>query len=235
MSKHQNREQHGTHRSPDLEPQCSLCTQLDTFGKEEQKKSMLSCFSPEAANLFTMLSAANWMDATPQLNPFAKKLLADKDPTKALNLIHSSTWNWRGCVCEKGHIQFFSSGYMASNIHLKASGFTIFMFHHDKTFTGRSTKTTQQAIQAMFGDANIDDESAKYYSFQDFFLAKTMTNFEGQLKTCINFLELMTSPNGITSEGYWYLKSMIHDEYQTFSNLFSSDSQFGVRIGYLAD
>jgi hypothetical protein len=67
--------------------------QLDSFGKEEWKKSMLSHFLPEAANLFTLLSASNWMEATSQLNPFVKKLLANKDPTKALNLIHSSTQN----------------------------------------------------------------------------------------------------------------------------------------------
>jgi hypothetical protein len=54
---------------------------------------MLSHFLPEAANLFTLLSASNWMEATSQLNPFVKKLLANKDPTKALNLIHSSTQN----------------------------------------------------------------------------------------------------------------------------------------------
>ena len=176
--------------------------QLDTFGKEERKKSMLSCFSPKAANLFTLLSTTDWTDAMPQLNPFAMKLLANKDPTKALNLIHSSTQNWRGRVCKKGLTQFFSSGYMASNIHLKPSGFTIFMFHPNKTSTGRSAKMSQQAIQAMFGDAKIDDESAKYYSSQDFYLAKNLTDFEGQLETCINFLELMTTTRGIASEGY---------------------------------
>jgi hypothetical protein len=209
--------------------------QLDSVGKEDRKKSMLSRFSPEAAQLFTLLSASNWADASPTLNQFATKLLADKDPTKALNLIHSATRNWRGCVCEKGLIQFFSSGYMATDIHLKPSGFSIFMFHPDKTSSGRSTKITQQAIQAMFGDTKIDDESVKYYASQDFFLAHDLTSFESQLDTCISFLEMMTRPKGIATEGYRHLRTLIREEYRTFSNLFLGDSQFGARLGYLAD
>jgi hypothetical protein len=66
----------------------------------------------------------------------------------------------KGWVCEKGPIQFFSSGYMATNIYLKPSGFTIFMFHLDKTSSDRSNKTAQQAILvSLFGETKIDDKS----------------------------------------------------------------------------
>jgi hypothetical protein len=209
--------------------------QIASFGKADRKKSMLSRYSPEAANLFTLLSATSWTDENPQLNPFTEKLLADKDPTKALSIIHSATRQWRGRACEKGLIQFFSTGFMANDIHTKPSGFSIFMFHPDKSANGRSLKSTQQSIQAMFGDTKIDDDAVRYYSVQDFFLATSLTEFEGQLSTCIRFLELLTHPDGIASEGYHYLQSMLRDEYQTFANLFRGDPHFGIRIGYLAD
>jgi hypothetical protein len=209
--------------------------QLDSLKKEERKKSMLSRLSPEAEQLFTLLSAKDWTDSSPQLNTFSEKLLADKDPTKALNIVHSVTRNWKGRVCEKGLIQFFSSGYMATDIHLKPSGFTIFMFHPDKTSSGRSNKTAQQAILSMFGETKIDDESVRYYASQDFYLASNPAEFEGQLETCILFLDLITQKDGIASEGYRFLLKFFKEEFQTFTTLFAGDPQFGIRIGYLAD
>jgi hypothetical protein len=209
--------------------------QLESLTKEDRKKSMLSRLSPETEGLFTLLAAHDWNDASPKLNVFAEKLLSDKDPTKALNVVHSATRNWKGRVCECGILQFFSTGYMANNIHARPSGFTIFMCHPDKALSSRSTKNAQQSIRSMLGENKIDEASIKYFASQDFFLANNITEFEGQLETCILFLELMTQKKGIASEGYGFLKSVLHDEYQTFTNLFRNDPHFGVRLGYLAD
>jgi hypothetical protein len=87
----------------------------------------------------------------------------------------------------------------------------------------------------MFGDTKIDDESVRYYASQDFFLATIPAEFEGQLETCILFLELITQKNRIASEGFRFLQKFSDDEFQTFINLFAGDPQFGIRIGYLAD
>jgi hypothetical protein len=141
----------------------------------------------------------------------------------------------KGRVCEKGVIQFLSVGYGAIDITLRPSGFTIFMFHPERATAGRSTKVVLQSIRSMFGEKSVDEEAVKYYTTQDYYLADNLRDFEHQLETCVEFLDLLTHKSGITSEGYRYLLSCIQDEYSTFRNLFTNDRHFGVKLGYMAD
>jgi hypothetical protein len=66
---------------------------LRAVTKEEKRKSTTSQLLPEAKDLFTLLLATNWGDRYLKLNDFSERLLADKDPTKALNLVHLLTRN----------------------------------------------------------------------------------------------------------------------------------------------
>jgi hypothetical protein len=52
---------------------------LKRDAREDRKKSMLSLLSPEAARLFSRLSAQDWLHKDPKLNRFMKQLISDKD------------------------------------------------------------------------------------------------------------------------------------------------------------
>jgi hypothetical protein len=52
---------------------------LKRDAKEDKKRSMLSRLAPEAATLFDFLSAKDWNDSDPKMNPFLKDLISDKD------------------------------------------------------------------------------------------------------------------------------------------------------------
>jgi hypothetical protein len=64
---------------------------LKSIEREDLEKSMLSRLSGEAADLFILLSAKDWNDGRPRIHSFARKLLADKDMMKAVNLVTSET------------------------------------------------------------------------------------------------------------------------------------------------
>jgi hypothetical protein len=101
---------------------------LRSAKRDEHKTSMISRLSSEQSELFTLLSAKDWRDYKPALSEFAKQLLADRDPFKAMNLITSETRAWRGTVGRRGITQFFCMGYAATDIETQPGGFTIFMF-----------------------------------------------------------------------------------------------------------
>jgi hypothetical protein len=82
---------------------------LRSAKREEHKTSMISRLSGKQLELFTLLSAKDWRDYKPELSGFAKQLLADRDPFKAMNRITSETRGWRGTVGRRGITQFFCS------------------------------------------------------------------------------------------------------------------------------
>jgi hypothetical protein len=96
--------------------------------REDKRKSMLSRLSPEAARLFSLLSAQDWHDKDPKLNPFMRQLVSDKDSLRALGIMQTQTKKWSGQVSEKGLMGFFSSGFAARDIDEQPGGFTVFMF-----------------------------------------------------------------------------------------------------------
>jgi hypothetical protein len=199
---------------------------LQSVEREEKKKSMLSRLTPEAESLFTLLSATDWTDRKPCMNEFTKKLLADKDPVKAFNIVTSATRNWKGSVSERGLAQFFSTGYLATEINIQPGGFTIFMFKPKSGSSARTTKSLQQSIRSMFGDTEVDEDSVKYYAQHEFYLPHTATDLEIQLQTCISFLDTLTSKEGIASEGYAYGLKILKRNWLMFQSLFDQDHLF---------
>jgi hypothetical protein len=119
---------------------------LQSVECEEKKRSMLSRLTPEAESLFTLLSATDWADKKPVMNTFTRKLLVDKDPVKAFNIVTSATRDWKGAVSKRGLAQFFSTGYLATEINIQPGGFTIFMFKPKSGASARATKSLQQSI-----------------------------------------------------------------------------------------
>ncbi len=208
---------------------------LKSVEREEKKKSMLSRLTPEAESLFTLLSAVDWSDRKPAMNDFTKRLLSDKDPVKAFNIVSSATRNWKGSVSERGLAQFFSTGYMATEINIQPGGFTIFMFKPKSGASARTTKSLQQSIRSMFGDTEVDEDSVKYYASHEFYLAQTVMELEIQLQTCISFLDTLTATEGIASEGYTYGLKLVKKNWLMFQSLFDQDHLFGVRLGYFLD
>jgi hypothetical protein len=83
---------------------------LKRDAKEDKKKSMLSGLAPEAAKLFKLLSARDWDDSNPRINPFVQELLSDKDTQQASGIMQTQTKRWAGEISDKGLLASFASG-----------------------------------------------------------------------------------------------------------------------------
>jgi hypothetical protein len=137
---------------------------LKRDAREDRKKSMLSRLLPEAARLFSLLSAQDWQHKDPQLNRFMKQLIADKDSQRALGKMQTQTKRWSGQVSEKGLMGFFAAGYAARDIDEQPGGFTVFMFRLVSVHRPKSQKAIHGQVRAMFGQTELDEDAVKYNS-----------------------------------------------------------------------
>jgi hypothetical protein len=191
--------------------------------------------SDEQADLFRLLSAKGWSDDNPRINSFTRKLVADKELNKAIDVIASELRKWPGQVSTKQLAMFLAKGYAAPDIHFCPGGFTTFMFRPKSAAFHRNPEEERNAIRAMFGDTKLDDEAVKYFAKQDFFLADTLADLEEQLKTTLDFLILLTREGSIALEGYEYGLKFINDNRQVFQVAIATRNSFCVKFAFVLD
>jgi hypothetical protein len=209
---------------------------LKTADREAQKKSILSKLASDSATLFTVLSAADWRDTTPQLNRFTAQLVQDRDAASSINQVMSTTRSWDGLVSAKGLAKFLAVGYGAPDIDQQPGGFTIFMFWPRHVAGSRSSATsTEQTIKSLFGDGKLSDEAVKYYSKGELFLTNDIELFDIQLRTCIEFLDLLTHRKGIACDGYRRGYAIFRGNKGRIRDLCRADVLFCVKFGYFLD
>jgi hypothetical protein len=215
--------------------QAMTSSQIKRDRKEDKKKSMLSRLAPEAASLFTLLSAKSWKDTDPKLPELTKKILEDRDSNRALGEMKSISKRWNGVVSDKGVLSFLATGFAAADITDAPGGFSIFMFSPLGAVKGSDQKSKILQVRSMFGSTKLDEESIKYFAKNDFYLADTLASLEEQLFTCIKCLEKLTCAKGLASEGYWHGLNLLSQFKREFIGLVDMDALFPVKFAYLLD
>jgi hypothetical protein len=209
--------------------------QKKAYEREATKKSMLSRLSKQQAQLFTLLSARDWHDYRPKINPSTEGLLEDRDPEKAWNLVQDWTKHWSGQVSKGGLINFLSSGFEAHDVDEQPGGYTLFMFSPLADATPTSKRDRELAIRSVFGEGKVDDETVKYYLKNNLFLAKSLEQAERQIKTGVKFLEKLTQKDSIGTRGYSYGLKLVEQHRRLFDKALKRDRMFMVKFSYLLD
>ncbi len=215
--------------------QAMTSSQLKRDQKEDKKKSMLSRLSPEGGSLFKLLSAENWKDENPKLPDFTKKILEDRDSSRAIGEIKTISKRWSGRISEKGILSFLASGYAADDISEAPGGFSIFMFSPLGTSSSSDPKSRILQVRSMFGSTELDEDSIKYFAKNDFYLADNLSGLEEQIYTCIKLLEKLTCKDGIASEGHRHGFEMLGRHKKEFLGLTRMDPLFPVKFACLLD
>jgi hypothetical protein len=206
--------------------------------KDDRKKSILSKYTVRSESLFFLLSAKNWnyeKRGLPKLNGFMKGLVADRDFARIKEQIKEGTKGWRGKICEQGLAKFFVTGYLGSEYEERPEGLSFFICHPNGDALTQSPKAMQNSLKALFGEQEIDSETAKYYTDNKLSLPRTMDDLEGQLLTYIDVLDLFSRKKGIASEGAVEMTRIIKKHYDKFRQHFKRDPLMGVRIGHFLD
>lgn len=208
---------------------------LKTSKRESKKKSMMSRLAPDAEELFYLLSSEKWGGGDPTLNKFMKKLVKDKDASKALNMTQSKTAGWMGSVSSKQLLQFFAVGYRARNVDHSPGGFTAFMCHPYTSNYQASRAAIRADTRSMFGDGTLNEETITYYTQQEFFLPRTYDDVRNQLETTIKLLRMFTRRDSIALDGYILCQRRWLENPAIFHNILETRPSFGIEYVYMAD
>ena len=149
--------------------------------REDNKKWMLSWLSPEGGSLFKLLSAKSWRDGNPKLPAFTEQILADQDSQKALGEMKSISKQWSGKISEKGILSFIANGYAADKVSKAPGGFSIFVFIPLDSNHSSDQKSRILQVKLMFGSTELDEDSMKYFTKNDFHLAGNLSGLEEQI------------------------------------------------------
>jgi hypothetical protein len=196
---------------------------------------MLYRMSPEQAAMFKHLSATSWRDTDPTIKKFTRKLIEDKDSSKAISTFASETLGWAGQISTSQLIAFLSGGYAARDMNKQSGGFTSFMCCPRSSKTARNPEEERNAIHSMFGDTTLDDKTIKLFAKLDFFLGGTYNEVEEQLRTTVEFLNLLTCKGGIAAKGYTHGLRFLLNNCPIFQEVIASSPLFCVRYIYMLD
>jgi len=207
---------------------------------DKNKKKLTYSMPEEYAKLFVLLSAADWEDVNPVLNDFTRKLLDDKSPVRAQQLI--------SLQCKKDKIlyspisncllQFFSNGYVMDQVEYQPSGFTVFMWEPRKGgLQLKSKEDKEQEIRNRFGEDGLTDARISDLAKAKYYLPKDENELTKQLEATTILLDTLTRRRGIAGKGYGVILGILKDPEKLLAmqNLASKDSLFWVKLGHFAD
>jgi hypothetical protein len=200
--------------------------QKNAFKRDAKKKSMLSHLSKQQAQLFTLLSARDWLDYHLKINPLTEGLLEERDPEKAEH--------WSCQVSKGGLINFLSSGFEAHDMDEQpGAGYTLFMFSPLANAKPRSKR--ELVIRSVFGKGKVDSGIVKYYLKNNLTLAKTLKQAKRQIKTGVIFLKKITHKDSIGTRGYTSGLKLVEQHQHLFDKALKRYRMFMVKFSYLLD
>jgi hypothetical protein len=199
---------------------------------EALEKSVLGRLSERQKDLFTLLSARDWHDEEPQLNPNAKKLLKSNGAENQWNLVDDWSRSWPGMISKPGCIQFLSQGYASRQ---NPGEFTVFMFSPKRRIQ-RGKRDRTRNIKGIYGKkGEIDDKEVDYYASLDYFIPTTIYEGEVMLDMEVTFLETLTARKSIVTDGYAYGIDLIEQHRSTMYDAQEDDHMFIVRYLHFLD
>ena len=192
--------------------------------RDRSEKSVLGKLSDRQNSLFTLLSAEDWEDHHPRLNPAATKPLSSQNPEKQWNLISDWAMRWPGRVSKSGVIQFLAKGCVARDL---PGGFTAFMFSPMRHMIEdlRDRKRNIKMTYDKDGSA-LDEEALTFYSRNDYHVPSSIEEAEVQLEMTLLMLEKMTSERSIATDGYLEGQILLREHRHKFFDVLQTDPLF---------
>lgn len=206
--------------------------------KKDEKKKATSRWLPSAVFLFQVLSAEDGWFTTgvPELTEFAEQITEMKI-FQATQLIRDKAKEegWPGGILKAGISDFLKRGFMAEDIQLAPSGFSILFFHPSGYSETDGKEFRFQQGREVFGKGEMPDEVIKALSSQQIFVPENTYQAADQIRTAVKFLECLCGDRTIATSGYKFGLRMIEENRRIFDSETSLDPIFLLNYMYMLD
>jgi hypothetical protein len=206
--------------------------------KKEEKKKVTSRWLPSAVFLFRVLSAEDGWFTTgvPELTEFAVQITEMKI-FQATQLIRDKAKEegWPGGILKAGISDFLKRGFMAEDIQVAPSGFSILFFHPSGYSETDGQEFRFQQGREILGKGEMPEEVIKALSLQQIFVPENTYQAADQIKTAVKFLECLCGDRTIATSGYKFGLRMIEENRRIFDSETSLDKIFLLNYMYMLD
>jgi hypothetical protein len=206
--------------------------------KKEEKKKATSRWLPSAVYLFRVLSAEDGWRTTgvPELTEFAVQITEMKI-FQATQLIRDKAKEegWPGGILKAGVSDFLKRGFMAEDIQVGPSGFSILFFHPSGYSETDGQDFKFQQGREVFGKGEMPEEVIKALSSQQIFVPENTYQAADQIKTAIHFLECICGDRTIATSGYKFGLRMLEENRRIFDSETSLNKMFLLNYMYMLD
>jgi hypothetical protein len=206
--------------------------------KKDEKKKATSRWLPSAVFLFRVLSAEDgWLTmGIPELTEFAVKITEMKI-FQATQLIRDKAKeeSWPGGILKAGISDFLKRGFMAEDIQVAPSGFSVLFFHPSGYTEIDGEDFGLQQIREVFGDGEMPEEIVKAFSKRQIFVPQNTYQAADQIKTAVKFLECLCGDRTIATSGYKRGHHVMEENRRIFDSEASRDKIFLLKYLYMLD
>ena len=206
--------------------------------KKDEKKKATSRWLPSAVFLFRVLSAEDgWQTmGIPELTEFAGQITEMKI-FQATQLIRDKAKEegWPGGILKAGISDFLKRGFMAEDIQVAPSGFSVLFFHPSGYTEIDGEDFGLQQIREVFGDGEMPEEIVKAFSKRQIFVPQNTYQAADQIKTAVKFLECLCGDRTIATSGYKRGHKVMEENRRIFDSEASRDKIFLLKYLYMLD
>ena len=206
--------------------------------KREEKKKATSRWLPSAVFLFRALSAEDGWRTTglPELTDFAIQITEMKI-FQATQLIRDKAKEegWPGGILKAGISDFLKRGFMAEDIQIAPSGFSILFFHPSGYTEIDGDDFGLQQSREIFGDGEMPEEVVRAFSKRQIFVPENTYQAADQIKTAVKFLECLCGDRTIATSGYHRGLRVMEENRRIFDSETSRNKIFLLNYLYMLD
>jgi hypothetical protein len=210
----------------------------DSIAKKESKTSATSKWLDSGVFIFRFLCGPDgWRTSgVPDLTPFAVKLM-DMKIFQATQLIRDKAeeGSWPGGILKSGMSNFLKRGFVAENIHVEPTGFSVLYFHPSSYVETDSEEFRMQQVREAHGDGELGEEMIKAFNKLQIFVPENAYKAADQIKVAVKFLECLCGDKTVATEGYTTGLSLLERHHAEFERAGQKSKLFLLNYLYLLD
>jgi hypothetical protein len=210
----------------------------ESVEKKECQTKATSKWLPSAVFLLRILSAEEgWAtEGLPNLSEFAHQLV-DMKISQATQLVRAKAKeeSWCGCILKSGLGDFLKRGFVAEDVNVAPSGFSVLFFHPSCFTETDSDEFNAQHLKETFGDGKISDDLIRALNKMQIYVPASTYEAADQLRAAISFLECVCGPKTIATGGYKRGLAIMEARRPRFEAETSTDKFFLLNYLYMMD
>lgn len=172
--------------------------------KEEMKLATFKWIKSGEFLLKVLSTEDGWnTEGVPQLTKFAQAIIKMKLFAATQHIrAQAQEEEWPGGLLKSGVSEFLKRGFVAEDIQVGPSGFSVLFFHPSSFTETDGDEFGVQQLRESFGDGKLPEEMMKAFSKLNIYIPKNTYEAAEQVETAIRFLKCLCGENTIAIGGY---------------------------------